>query len=232
MGQPATSCRQRTAGVAIAGALESARRVAGGSNLCTASGASRIRGLDHGTKKCADGLFLSANASCLGCVCRRADETAMVLLCVGFDPLRAGSFVQNNGLHAASGAVPDFVVTEKADQLAKNYSDRPVFPSWAGDGLDHSLVGTIPSGHARSALCPQSDRARPHRQSRGLVLFGQTHLAIQSDLHLSAMGYRADSSARLHVAVGGNGSLRGNLFSAAICGAQRRNRNAVFRSHA
>src|SRR6266700_1251945 len=176
--------------------------------------------------------YFMSPTHCWCCVCRCADETAMVLLCVGFDPLRAGSFVQNNGLHAASGAVPDFVVTEKADQLAKNYSDRPVFPSWAGDGLDHSLVGTIPSGHARSALCPQSDRARPHRQSRGLVLFGQTDLAIQSDLHLSAMEHRADSSALLHVAVGGNGSLRGNLFSAAICWAQRRNRNAVFRSHA
>ena len=113
--------------MAIVGALESAGRVAGGSNLRAASSASGIGRLDHGTEKCADGLFLSANASCLDCVCRRADETALAILWAGSDPLSPGAFGQDDSLHAASGAVLDFMVAEEAHQLEESFPDRSPF---------------------------------------------------------------------------------------------------------
>src|SRR6266481_3631254 len=118
----------------------------------------------------------------------------MALLRVGFDILRPCPFGQNNGLYAAGRVALDAVVAEKADQSGKSSSDRSVFPFGLGDGSGHSLVGTVPRRYARSIVCSRSARPRAYRQSRGLVLSEQTHLAIESDLYLSAMEHLADSS--------------------------------------
>src|SRR5438105_4963247 len=115
----------------------------------------------------------------------------MAFLRAGLDPLRVGAFSQNNRLHATGGIVVGFMAAEEADYLGKNFSDRSIFSSGLGDGLGRGLVGTISPRYARGVRPTETDRTHPGRDPCSLVLSGQTHLAIQSDFHLSPMERRA-----------------------------------------
>ncbi len=64
---------------------------------------------------------------------------------------------------------------------------------------------------------------------RGLVLPQQTHLAIQSDFHLSKMEHLAGASAGLRMVAGGNRVMCGDSLREALRGAQRRSRGRIFR---
>ena len=69
LGQPTASCGQRAAGLASAGAFERTGGMAGRRSLRPASSASGIGGLDYGAQECAHGVFLSADAPCMACIC-------------------------------------------------------------------------------------------------------------------------------------------------------------------
>src|SRR5439155_516496 len=62
-----------------------------------------------------------------------------------------------------------------------------------------------------------------------LVLLGQANLAIESDLHLSAMDHRVDPTARVCMVTGGSGVMRGDLLWEAPSGARCRGRSSIFR---
>ena len=204
--------------------------MAGGSNFCLASRASGISGLDHRTKKCANGVFLFAHAAGVDCVYRRTHEAALAVLWVGLDSLSSCAFGQDNGLHVAGGPVFDLVVAEKTHPLEANFPDHTFPCSRFRHGRISNVVGALPPGDQSCRFyISEPNRAGSCREPGSLVLSKQTHLAIQADIHLPAMGYHADSLSQLRMAVSRTDPMRGNLLSASICRAQRRGRSWLFR---
>src|SRR6059058_6531908 len=105
------------------------------------------------------------------CVCRRADETALAILWAGSDPLSPGAFGQDDSLHAASGAVLDFMVAEEAHQLEESFPDRSLPRSWHRHGFISDVVGALSPGDESSHFyVPEPNRAGPRRKPGCLVL--------------------------------------------------------------
>ena len=75
----------------------------------------------------------------------------------------------------------------QTDQRVAAGADGSVPGLGRGDGVGDGVVGAIPSGHRRQAFCAGPGGARADRQPGGLVLRGQTGMAGQSDVQLSAL---------------------------------------------
>src|SRR5438067_10646318 len=118
-------------------------------------------------------------------------------------------------MHPASGIALNCVVAEKPNQQATVGASRSFPRPWYCHGFVDGVVGALPSRHTRSTLRHRSARASPHCQPSHLVLSGQTILAIEPYLHLSALAHHAEQSVRLPAAFGDSWIMRSNIFHTA-----------------
>jgi hypothetical protein len=117
----------------------------------------------------------------------QTQSAVVALLLAGLAFLSAGALQQIDRLHAACGALPDFVATEETNRLAASFANCAVCRSRVSDGFDGNLVGTLSSGHARADVCAWAAGAPNRCYSRRVVLSGQIILAGEADVHLSAV---------------------------------------------
>ena len=101
--------------VVVVGTAASARRLAGGRHFRLAPCSSRVGCLDHRAKKRADGFFLFAHAARVDAVYRCTGAAIMALLSAGPRFLCAGALGKIDSLHAARGAIPDFVAAKETN---------------------------------------------------------------------------------------------------------------------
>src|SRR5438128_3491976 len=136
----------------------------------------------------------------------------MALLPAGLGFLYAGAVGKIDSLHAARGALPDFVAAKETNRLAASLANCTVCRSRTDDGFDRSVVGTLSHGYPRPDVRARGAGAFNRGYSRGMVLSGVVILASEADFHLSAVDDHAERPPGVHLARCRHCLVRSDLF--------------------
>ena len=152
LGQHFVTRRERAAGVAVAETVGRAGGLAGGGDLCAASGAGGIRRLDYRAEKRVVPVVLFAGAAGVDGICGGPAQTGVAVLFPVPDFLFAGAVRQDDRLHAAGGPAVDFMAEKKAGQPVPAGASLPLPRAGCGHGIGDDVVGAVPSRHRGSAI--------------------------------------------------------------------------------
>src|SRR3954469_22795254 len=159
-------------------------------NLCPASRDGRIRRVDQRAKEHALGRILPVRYARLFEV-RRIPPALGVP--PGYGPLPVRATNQNRDRHIAGSVVSNFLVAKGHNLLeARCHAFAPILHVWRNsrgpDGLARANANRGRRRKFRADIRP----TRPLGRARNLVLSREAGLALQPDLHLSALDGRSE----------------------------------------